>query len=109
MDIKLQTFEAEVFSVTAKKPTIAIGLVKKGLLYYVVWSVTEPVFKDWKNGQYKMINFYAKKARGLMSRYAIDHQINDPEALKNFDYEGYGFSENDSDEQNWVFTRKLTQ
>ncbi len=41
-------FEAEIFSVTAKKPTVAIGLVKKGLLYYVVWSVTEPVFKDWK-------------------------------------------------------------
>lgn len=40
--------EAEIFSVTAKKPTVAIGLVKKGLLYYVVWSVTEPVFKDWK-------------------------------------------------------------
>lgn len=41
-------FEAENFSVTAKKPTVAIGLVKKGMLYYVVWSVTEPVFKDWK-------------------------------------------------------------
>lgn len=41
-------FEAEIFSVTAKKPTVAIGLVKKSDIYYVVWSVTEPVFKNWK-------------------------------------------------------------
>ncbi|WP_300494263.1 peroxide stress protein YaaA, partial [uncultured Methylophaga sp.] len=39
-------------------------------------TIITPVFKDWKNGQYKMISFYAKKARGLMSRYIIDQQIN---------------------------------
>ena len=65
-----------------------------------------PVFKDWKNGQYKHINFYAKKARGLMSRYAIDNQIEAPEQLKEFDYEGYQFDDLLSAENDWIFTRK---
>ncbi|KLT73742.1 hypothetical protein PL75_02055 [Neisseria arctica] len=64
-----------------------------------------PVFKDEKNGQYKIISFYAKKARGLMVRYAADHQITSPEALKNFDYEGYTFNEAASSENEWVFLR----
>lgn len=64
-----------------------------------------PVFKDEKNGQYKIISFYAKKARGLMVRYATDHQITTPEALKNFDYEGYAFNEAASSENEWVFLR----
>lgn len=67
--------------------------------------IITPVFKDWKNGQYKMISFYAKKARGLMTRYIIDHQINDPEAMKQFDYEGYRFSADMSKKDEWVFTR----
>jgi cytoplasmic iron level regulating protein YaaA (DUF328/UPF0246 family) len=70
------------------------------------YRVITPVFKDWKNGQYKHINFYAKKARGLMCRYSIDHQIEDPELLKDFDYEGYQYDETLSKENDWVFTRK---
>lgn len=70
------------------------------------YRVITPVFKDWKNGQYKHINFYAKKARGLMTRYAIDHQIEEPELLKDFDYEGYQFDESLSAENDWIFTRK---
>ena len=45
-------------------------------------------FKDWKNGEYKMIGFFAKKARGLMARFAIDHQVKNPEQLKEFSVEG---------------------
>ena len=45
-------------------------------------------FKDWKNGKYKMISVFAKKARGLMVRYAIDHNSQKPEELKRFDYGG---------------------
>jgi len=71
------------------------------------YRVITPIFKDWKNGQYKHINFYAKKARGLMSRYAIDHRIDDPEKLKDFDYDGYQFDDNMSDENQWIYTRKL--
>jgi cytoplasmic iron level regulating protein YaaA (DUF328/UPF0246 family) len=70
--------------------------------------VITPVFKDWKNGQYKHINFYAKKARGLMTRYAIDNQVTRVDDLKNFDYEGYQFAEDLSNGDDWVFTRKLS-
>ncbi|WP_341503171.1 peroxide stress protein YaaA [Gallaecimonas sp. GXIMD4217] len=64
-----------------------------------------PVFKDQKNGQYKIISFYAKKARGLMVRYIIDKQPKTAEELKAFDYAGYRFSEADSRGDTWVFTR----
>ncbi|NWN92150.1 peroxide stress protein YaaA [Marinobacter adhaerens] len=64
-----------------------------------------PQFKDWKNGQYKIISFYAKKARGLMCRYAIQNRITDANNLKDFDLDGYYFSEEQSDENNWVFLR----
>lgn len=62
-------------------------------------------FKDLKNGEYKMISFFAKKARGLMSRYIIDNQINDIENIKGFDYEGYYFDANNSTDDNLLFKR----
>ncbi len=55
-------------------------------------EVISPVFKDFKNGKLKIISFYAKKARGLMVRYIIDHEVNTLEGIKNFDYEGYHYS-----------------
>ena len=64
-----------------------------------------PVFKDFKNGQYKTIMTYAKKARGLMVRYIIDHNVQTIEELKNFDVENYRFSEGMSSENEIVFTR----
>jgi hypothetical protein len=67
--------------------------------------VITPVFKDWKNGQYKMISFYAKKARGLMSRYIIDNELQDADAIKNFDYDGYRFNAEMSQGDDWVFIR----
>ena len=67
--------------------------------------IITPVFKDAKNGQYKIISFYAKKARGLMSRYIIDHQITEPEQIKAFDAAGYYFSDAHSTTDEWVFLR----
>lgn len=64
-----------------------------------------PQFKDWKNGQYKIISFYAKKARGLMCRYAIQNRITQAEDLKGFNLDGYYFSEDQSDSNNWIFLR----
>jgi cytoplasmic iron level regulating protein YaaA (DUF328/UPF0246 family) len=64
-----------------------------------------PEFKDLKNGQYKIISFYAKKARGLMTRYAIKNRIENPEELKQFDLEGYRFNASMSEGDKWVFTR----
>lgn len=67
--------------------------------------IITPVFKDWKNGQYKIISFYAKKARGLMSRYIIEHKLAEPEAIKNFDSEGYRYNADMSKGDEWVFIR----
>ena len=64
-----------------------------------------PQFKDWKNGQYKMISFYAKKARGLMCRYAIQNRISKAEDLKGFNLDGYYFSSEQSDDKTWTFLR----
>ena len=69
-------------------------------------DIITPAFKDYKNGVYKMIGFYAKKARGMMSRYIIDNKITKVEDIKNFDRDGYGFHPAFSDGNNWVFTRK---
>lgn len=68
--------------------------------------IVTPVFKDWKSGKYKIISFYAKKARGLMARYAADNQVENAEDLKYFDYEDYKFNPEISSETEWVFTRK---
>ncbi|AHI29730.1 peroxide stress protein YaaA [Marinobacter similis] len=64
-----------------------------------------PQFKDWKNGQYKMISFYAKKARGLMCRFAIENRITQADDLKGFNLDGYYFSAEQSEGNNWVFLR----
>lgn len=66
-----------------------------------------PVFKDMKNGQYKMISFYAKKARGLMSAYIIKNKLTDIESLKDFDSEGYCYNAEMSNGDDWVFTRNI--
>jgi hypothetical protein len=59
-------------------------------------EIVTPIFKDWKNDKLKVISFYAKKARGLMVRYIIDKDATTLEDLKGFDYEGYSFSEENS-------------
>ncbi|TYA66007.1 peroxide stress protein YaaA [Seonamhaeicola marinus] len=62
-------------------------------------------FKDFKNGEYKMISFFAKAARGMMARYIVDTNANTIEDVKGFNYEGYGFSEEMSSEKELVFIR----
>lgn len=69
--------------------------------------IITPVFKDWKNDQYKIISFYAKRARGLMARFIVENKIDRPEDLKHFDSDGYGFNLTLSEGNNWVFTRKI--
>jgi cytoplasmic iron level regulating protein YaaA (DUF328/UPF0246 family) len=77
--------------------------VKQGQLNARIIS---PVFKDKKNGQYKIISFYAKKARGLMSAYAIKTGISDPTKLKRFKGEGYTYNKELTKGDEWVFTRE---
>lgn len=69
-------------------------------------TIITPVFKDEKNGVYKIISFFAKKARGLMSRYIIQHRLTNPEAIKAFDVAGYYFDAAESSEREWVFKRE---
>ncbi len=64
-----------------------------------------PIFKELKNGDYKIVMTYAKKARGLMVRYILDNNVNSLDELKGFNTEGYGFSETLSTETELVFTR----
>ncbi len=68
-------------------------------------KIITPVFKERKNGALRVISFYAKKARGLMARYAIQNRIEDPENLKNFDLEGYKFMPDLSTDDKLVFVR----
>jgi hypothetical protein len=67
--------------------------------------VVQPVFQERRPDGYKVISFMAKRARGLMTRYAIDHRLDDPEALKAFDGDGYRFCAEPSDQSTLVFRR----
>lgn len=69
--------------------------------------VVECVFQEYKDGQYKIISFFAKKARGLMARYAIEHRLSTPEQLKAFDVDGYRFAVKESSPERLVFRRKV--
>ena len=71
--------------------------------------VITPVFEDWKNGKYKIISFYAKRARGMLARYAAVNGVRDPEQLKQFDVDGYGFVPDASNDTSWVFRRKVAE
>lgn len=77
----------------------AVGRKIKGQLI-------QPVFEDWKGGRYKIISFYAKRARGLMTRYAVLNRLTDPEGLKDFDSDGYAWVPEASDDKSWVFRRR---
>jgi hypothetical protein len=68
--------------------------------------VIECQFEDWKNGQYKIISFFAKRARGLMARYCIEHRIDTPAGLTGFDVDGYAFQPELSTPQRLLFRRR---
>lgn len=63
-------------------------------------------FEDWKNGDYKIISFFAKRARGLMARYAIQQRLETPEGLKGFNLDGYRLASEASSPDRLVFRRK---
>ena len=67
--------------------------------------VYSPVFKDFKNGKYKIISFFAKKARGSMARFVIQNKIKNPADINKFNLDGYKYSKKDSSEYSPVFLR----
>lgn len=68
-------------------------------------EIITPVFKDAKGGEYKVIQVYAKKARGYMAAFIANNAIEEPEAIKAFDTDGYVFNERLTSGNEWVFTR----
>ena len=78
---------------------------KAGDLKTLRARVIKPVFLDEKNGVYKVISFYAKKARGLMSRFIIENRLTNAEQLQRFDSEGYRYDAAASDDNTLVFKR----
>jgi cytoplasmic iron level regulating protein YaaA (DUF328/UPF0246 family) len=65
------------------------------------------VFQEAKTGPYKVVSFSAKRARGAMCRWAIEHQVEEPEALKSFDRDGYQYCPDVSEPLRWIFRRKI--
>ena len=107
-----QVTEALNKTIAAQKSKVVVNLASEEYFKVVKpklldGKVITPVFEDWKGGKYKVISFYAKRARGLMARYAAVKGIAQPEKLKAFDSEGYAFDEADSDERTWVFRRRI--
>ncbi len=68
-------------------------------------AVVQPVFQERKGTAWKVVSFQAKRARGAMARYAIEHRIEDPKRLQRFDVDGYAFAPEASDDETWVFRR----
>ena len=99
-ELNKQLVENELFINLASTEYFSAVDVKK-----LKVPVITPEFKDFKDGKLKIISFYAKKARGLMVRYIIDNNVESLDDLKKFDYEGYAFDSNLSDEKNLIFTR----
>lgn len=90
-DLVINLASKEYFSVMGKLP--------------VELNIISPAFKDFKNGKYKIISFYAKKARGLMARWIIKNDIKDFERLTEFNVDGYYFSKENSSMTEPVFLR----
>ena len=74
---------------------------KKELKYPII----TPVFKEIKDDKYKVISFFAKKARGMMTRFVAENNIVEAEQIKTFNYENYSFNQELTKENEWVFTR----
>jgi hypothetical protein len=70
------------------------------------FDIVTPIFKDYKKGQFKVISFFAKRARGMMARYIIKHRIDQVEGLKHFASDGYRFDPSTSSANELVFLRK---
>ena len=94
-DILLNLASNEYFSAVQKKALRA--------------RIIDTEFRDLKNGQYKIISFYAKKARGLMARYVIQNQLQDPLELRNFDLGGYRICDSQSTADRLIFLRDHPQ
>jgi cytoplasmic iron level regulating protein YaaA (DUF328/UPF0246 family) len=70
-------------------------------------EIVTPIFKDLKGEKYKIISFYAKKARGQMARFIIENELNEPDDMKRFKVDGYCYNQDQSSARELVFTRDV--
>ena len=70
-------------------------------------DIVTPVFKDLKGDKYKVISFFAKKARGQMARFIIENELNEPDGMKKFKTDGYRYNRAESSARELVFTRDV--
>ncbi|MGY4828227.1 peroxide stress protein YaaA [Sphaerotilaceae bacterium SBD11-9] len=96
----------------SKKPPVVVNLASQEYFHAVRRKqlkarVIECVFEDWKGGGYKVISFFAKRARGLMLRHAITQRLDAPQGLENFSAEGYRFERAVSEPDRLVFRRRV--
>lgn len=86
---------------------LASGEYNRAALTKVLQArVITPQFREEKDGTFKMVSFYAKRARGLMAAHVVRERLTDPEALKDFNADGYVFNSKLSAGDTWVFTRR---
>ncbi|MDQ7074626.1 MAG: peroxide stress protein YaaA [Gammaproteobacteria bacterium] len=102
-----------VFQTENEKEPLLINLASNEYFKVIKKSnlkakIITPIFKEYKNGDYKIIGIYAKRARGLMSRFIIQNRIANAEQIKTFSHEGYAFNATLSSESEWVFSRNRT-
>ena len=102
------------FAQSESKETVLLNLASNEYFSAINYpslkaQVIQPVFKDYKNGQYKVISFFAKKARGLMATYIVKNRIQNVDEVKEFNSAGYCFNHALSDQAQWVFTRKSAE
>jgi cytoplasmic iron level regulating protein YaaA (DUF328/UPF0246 family) len=106
---KLSTYLKQELSATKSKFVVNLAseeYAKAVMLKELGLPVIQPVFQDYSAGKFKVISFFAKRARGSMVRYCAVNQIRHPEKLKNFDWDGYQFVEEESNQTHWVYRRK---
>jgi cytoplasmic iron level regulating protein YaaA (DUF328/UPF0246 family) len=105
---------AHINGVTAKMKTPTVINLASGEYWGAVDEkalkapVIQAVFKEIKNGKASIVSFMAKKARGMMARYIVQHRLTKPEEIKAFDSGGYAFDPKTSDKNTWVFSRKAS-
>jgi hypothetical protein len=96
----------------AHKPRVIVNLASQEYFHAarrkaLKARVIECVFEDWKGGGYKVISFFAKRARGLMLRHAITTRLEAPQGLEEFGAEGYRFDPSVSEPDRLVFRRRV--
>ena len=104
---KLQAREREPLVINlASQEYFKVTQAKAGREKVLRARVVDCVFEDWKDGSYKIISFFAKRARGMMARHAIDKRADTADALTDFRTDGYRFAERASEPDRLVFRRR---